>query len=68
MSFFLEAEKSSSDEDNPEPLAIVNTDIGEMPEGAVLSDGDNEDDEPNNDPHRALDINLDESVFFFIFL
>lgn len=57
----LEAsKKSSSDEEEPAPLAIVNTDIGEMPEGAVPSDGDGDDDERNNDPHKALDINLDE--------
>lgn len=52
----------SSEDENPEPLVIVNTAIGEMPEGAIMSDGENDDDddESNNDPHKALDINLDE--------
>lgn len=37
-----------------------------MPEGAVISDGENDDDGPNDDPHRALDINLDELILFFV--
>ncbi|EEB12096.1 AP-3 complex subunit delta-1, putative [Pediculus humanus corporis] len=54
----------SSEDENPEPLVIVNTAIGEMPEGAIMSDGENDDDddESNNDPHKALDINLDEPL------
>lgn len=49
----------SSDE---EVLAthVVNTDIGEMPEGAESSEGEDIDSRPNDDPHRALDIDLDE--------
>ena len=31
-----------------------------MPEGARLSDEDDNDGRPEDDPHRALDINLDE--------
>lgn len=43
-----------------EPVAIhaVNTFI-EMPEGASLSDNDDKDKPDINDPHRALDIDLD---------
>lgn len=44
------------------PLHIVNTDIGEMPEGAQASDGEELDSRPNDDPHKALDINLDEPL------
>ena len=54
------------EEDDFAPLHIVNTDIGEMPEGAQLSDGEEADSRPNDDPHRALDINLDEYVSPFI--
>ncbi|KAK6617430.1 hypothetical protein RUM43_014439 [Polyplax serrata] len=53
---------SSSEDENSGPLVIVNTGIGEMPEGAVLSDGENDDEGPNDDPHRALDIDLDEPL------
>lgn len=42
----------------------MNTDIGEMPEGAQLSDGEEVDPRPADDPHKALDINLDELVCF----
>ncbi len=43
-----------------EPVAIheVSTFI-EMPEGASLSDNDDKDKHDINDPHRALDIDLD---------
>jgi hypothetical protein len=33
-----------------------------MPEGAQFSDGEEPDSRPNDDPHKALDINLDEYV------
>ncbi|KAL0277639.1 UNVERIFIED_CONTAM: hypothetical protein PYX00_004861 [Menopon gallinae] len=56
------AEKSSSEDENAAPLVIVNTDIGEMPEGASLSDVENEVEDMSNDPHRALNINLDEPL------
>ena len=39
---------------------VVNTDVGEMPEGANISDDNEPDDRPEDDPHRALDIDLDE--------
>lgn len=51
----------SSDEDElATPLHVVNTDIGEMPDGASLSDGQDDDKNALDDPHRALDIDLDE--------
>lgn len=45
---------------HPEPVAMhaVSTFI-EMPEGASLSDNDDKDKHDINDPHRALDIDLD---------
>ncbi|XP_037789787.1 AP-3 complex subunit delta-1-like [Penaeus monodon] len=52
---------SSSDEDVPR-THVVNTDVGEMPEGANFSDENEPDDRPEDDPHRALDINLDEPL------
>jgi hypothetical protein len=53
---------SEEEEEDVAPLHVVNTDIGEMPEGAQLSDGEEPDSRPNDDPHKALDINLDEYV------
>lgn len=53
---------SEEDDDNIQALHVVNTDIGEMPEGAELSDADDKDDRPQDDPHRALDIDLDEPL------
>lgn len=41
----------------PQPLHVVSSLI-EMPEGASISDTDDKDQE-NDDPHRALDIDLD---------
>ncbi|XP_066997437.1 AP-3 complex subunit delta-1 [Anabrus simplex] len=52
----------TSEEEDSYPLHVVNTDIGEMPEGAQLSDEDDVDSRPNDDPHKALDINLDEPL------
>jgi hypothetical protein len=63
--YFLLGEVIASEEEGGEdiaPLHIVNTDIGEMPEGAQASDGEELDSRPNDDPHKALDINLDEYV------
>lgn len=54
--------RSEEEEEDIAPLHIVNTDIGEMPEGAQVSDGEDLDSRPNDDPHKALDINLDEYV------
>lgn len=48
---------TESDEDVP-PLHIVNIVEGEMPEGARTSAED--DDRNIDDPHRALNIDLDE--------
>ena len=42
------------------PMHVVNRDVGEMPEGAHYSDDNEADERPEDDPHRALDINLDE--------
>lgn len=44
------------------PLHLVNRDVGEMPEGAHYSDDNDADERPEDDPHKALDINLDEYV------
>ncbi|XP_049804898.1 AP-3 complex subunit delta-1 isoform X1 [Schistocerca nitens] len=52
---------SSEEEDLSHPVHLVNTDKGEMPEGAQSSEDDT-DTRPNDDPHRALDINLDEPL------
>lgn len=51
---------SSDDDSDPEPQLVhhVSTFI-EMPEGASLSDGDDANAGDADDPHRALDINLD---------
>ncbi|XP_046474561.1 AP-3 complex subunit delta-1 isoform X1 [Neodiprion pinetum] len=54
--------RSNSSEDEHEtvhPTQLVNTGIGELPPGAELSDGDDYDIGDMNDPHRALDIDLD---------
>ncbi|XP_012531460.2 AP-3 complex subunit delta-1 [Monomorium pharaonis] len=55
--------KSASEEDEKEddssPLQIVNTGIGELPPGAQISDSDEYDLADTNDPHRALNIDLD---------
>ncbi|KAM7348697.1 adaptor-related protein complex 3, delta 1 subunit-like garnet isoform 1-T1 [Cochliomyia hominivorax] len=50
---------SSESEDEPKPLHIVNTTL-DMPEGVSLSDNDDKDGKFDpDDPHRALDIELD---------
>ncbi|EZA48333.1 AP-3 complex subunit delta-1 [Ooceraea biroi] len=55
--------KSASEEDEQEddslPLQIVKTGIGELPPGAEVSDSDDYDLVDANDPHRALNIDLD---------
>ncbi|XP_070155336.1 AP-3 complex subunit delta-1 isoform X2 [Polyergus mexicanus] len=45
--------------DDSLPLQIVNTGIGELPPGAEISDSDDYDLVDANDPHRALNIDLD---------
>lgn len=47
-------------------MHVVNRDVGEMPEGAHYSDDNDADERPVDDPHRALDINLDEYVICII--
>jgi len=37
----------------------------ELPEGARLSDSDDDDGRPQTDPHRALDIDLEGYLHFF---
>ena len=54
-------EESSSDNEAPAALVINKCD-GEMPEGATLSDDDDNDSRPLDDPHRALDIDLDSPL------
>lgn len=53
---------TESEEDIP-PLHVVNIIEGEMPEGARTSAED--DDRNIDDPHRALNIDLDEYVVLF---
>lgn len=56
--------EDSSESDDPQPVHVVNTAI-ELPEGATLSDNDENNQLDLNDPHRALDINLDDHDDFF---
>ncbi|XP_014597795.1 PREDICTED: AP-3 complex subunit delta-1 [Polistes canadensis] len=54
--------KQSASEDEHEegyPMQVVNTGIGELPPGAEISDSDDYDMIDANDPHRALNIDLD---------
>lgn len=54
--------RSNSSEDergDTYPSQLVNTGVGELPPGAELSDGDDYYAADMNDPHRALDIDLD---------
>ncbi|XP_017055674.1 AP-3 complex subunit delta isoform X1 [Drosophila ficusphila] len=54
---------SSESEGEPKPLHIVNTTL-DMPEGVSLSDSEDKDGRYDpNDPHRALDIELDITDF-----
>ncbi|XP_031634118.1 AP-3 complex subunit delta [Contarinia nasturtii] len=51
-------EISTESEEEPEPLHVVSSFI-EMPEGASVSDTEDKDKNDADDPHRALDIDLD---------
>ncbi|EFN83215.1 AP-3 complex subunit delta-1 [Harpegnathos saltator] len=50
---------SEDEQDDSLPLQIVNTGVGELPPGAEISDSDDYDLVDTNDPHRALNIDLD---------
>ncbi|KAK1131743.1 hypothetical protein K0M31_015903 [Melipona bicolor] len=50
---------SEDEQDDVYPIQVVNTGIGELPPGAELSDSDEYDHVDVNDPHRALNIDLD---------
>ncbi|XP_055383247.1 AP-3 complex subunit delta isoform X2 [Condylostylus longicornis] len=51
---------SETEEEEPKLVHLVNTSV-EIPEGAEISDNDENDKKIDpNDPHRALDINLDD--------
>ncbi|CAK9814852.1 AP-3 complex subunit delta-1 [Anthophora quadrimaculata] len=50
---------SEDEQDDVYPVQVVNTGIGELPPGAELSDSDDYDQVDINDPHRALNIDLD---------
>ncbi|XP_026669310.1 AP-3 complex subunit delta-1 isoform X2 [Ceratina calcarata] len=50
---------SEDEQDDVYPVQVVKTGIGELPPGAELSDSDDYDQVDVNDPHRALNINLD---------
>uniref|UniRef100_A0A182W523 AP-3 complex subunit delta n=1 Tax=Anopheles minimus TaxID=112268 RepID=A0A182W523_9DIPT len=52
------SDESDTESDDPKPLHVVNTVI-ELPEGAILSDTEDKNNADPNDPHRALDIDLD---------
>lgn len=54
-------EKIGFEEEDDKPVTemVVNRDIGEMPDGAVDSDGAVDVQKDINDPHTALDIDLD---------
>lgn len=54
----------SDSDDATKPIHVVNTTI-EMPEGAVASDTDDKNDFDPNDPHRALNIDLDAEEDFY---
>ncbi|KAG5684600.1 hypothetical protein PVAND_013825 [Polypedilum vanderplanki] len=54
----------SESEDEAHPVHLVNT-MSELPEGATLSDNDDKNELDPNDPHRALDINLDIDDGFY---
>ncbi|EAT39753.1 AAEL008462-PA [Aedes aegypti] len=53
--------ESDSDSDDPKPLHVVNT-VVELPEGAIMSDTEDKATEDPDDPHRALDIDLEVPV------
>ncbi|XP_011502931.1 PREDICTED: AP-3 complex subunit delta-1 [Ceratosolen solmsi marchali] len=55
-------EKSSSSDDESYPVQLVNKGIGELPPGAALSDTDDNNTNDVNDPHRALNIDLDRPL------
>ena len=50
---------SESEEDEESSLHLVSTAV-DLPEGAALSDNEEDDRRGTNDPHSQLDINLDE--------
>ncbi|XP_031845956.1 adaptor-related protein complex 3, delta 1 subunit-like garnet isoform X2 [Nomia melanderi] len=50
---------ASEDEQDDYPIQVVNTGVGELPSGAEISDSDEYDLVDANDPHRALNIDLD---------
>ncbi len=58
------AEIEEDDDEDEEPPAVKVLDY-EMPEGAA-NDSGNEEKRDKSDPHRALDINLDEYFFSII--
>ncbi|XP_014674956.1 PREDICTED: LOW QUALITY PROTEIN: AP-3 complex subunit delta-1-like [Priapulus caudatus] len=49
--------EDSDTEEEPPAVLAVNTEVGELPEGA--KETDDEDEGVTNDPHKALDIDLD---------
>lgn len=52
----------SESEEEPNAVHLVNK-MSELPEGATLSDNDDKNELDPNDPHRALDINLDDEFY-----
>ncbi|XP_076298651.1 adaptor-related protein complex 3, delta 1 subunit-like garnet [Lasioglossum baleicum] len=50
---------ASEDEQDDYPVQVVKTGMGELPPGAEVSDSDDYDLVDANDPHRALNIDLD---------
>ncbi|CAG0883727.1 unnamed protein product [Cyprideis torosa] len=56
-----EDDDDEDEHDHLDDRPVVRTEY-EMPEGAVVADEDEDDNRPTDDPHRALDINLDEPL------
>lgn len=60
LTFLLDKQSASEDEREEDyPTQVINTGIGELPPGAEISDSDDYDMIDANDPHRALNIDLD---------
>lgn len=59
-----EVNSASESDEQPKTVHVVNKAM-ELPEGASLSDNDDKNELDLNDPHRALDINLEDEFYTF---
>lgn len=57
-----EVNSASESDEQPKTVHVVNKAM-ELPEGASLSDNDDKNELDLNDPHRALDINLEDEFY-----